>query len=57
MGQNKVSQGTQWGLMMWRNIEETKANQDCYNLHSYVEYLGVMKDPKIFGTEYDIIML
>jgi hypothetical protein len=43
--------------MMWRNIEETKANQDCYNLHSYVEYLGVMKDPKIFGTEYDIIML
>jgi hypothetical protein len=53
----QVSQGTQWGMMMWRNFEVTKANQDCYNLNSYVEYLEFMKDPKVFGTENDIIML
>jgi hypothetical protein len=55
--ETQVSQGTQWGMMMWRNFEVTKANQDCYNKNSYVEYLEFMKDPKVFGTEYDIIML
>jgi hypothetical protein len=53
----QVSQGTQWGMMMWRNFEVTKANRDCYNKNSYMEYLKFMKDPKVFGTEYDIIML
>ena len=55
--ETQVSQGTQWGMMMWRDFEVTKANQDCYNNNSYMEYLKFMKDPKVFGTEYDIIML
>jgi hypothetical protein len=47
----QISQGTLWGLMMWRKFEETKANQDCFNMHSYMEYLDFTKDPKIYRTE------
>jgi hypothetical protein len=42
---------------MWRNFEESKANKDCYNMHSYMEYFDFLKYPKIFRTEYDMIML
>jgi hypothetical protein len=55
--ETQVSQGTQWGMMMWRDFEVTKANRDCYNKNSYIEYLKFMKDPKVFGMEYDIIVL
>ena len=55
--QNQISQGTSWGISMWRNFENTKANKDCYNMHSYMQYLEHMKNLKVFGTEYDIIML
>jgi hypothetical protein len=55
--ETQLSQGTQWGMMMWRDFEVTKANRDCYNKNSYMEYLKFMKDPKVFGMEYDIIML
>jgi hypothetical protein len=30
------SQVTSWGLSIWRNFEEAKANKDCYNMHSYM---------------------
>jgi hypothetical protein len=53
----QISQDTPWGLKMWRKFEETKAYQDCYNMHSYMESLDFMKDPKNYGTEYDIILL
>ncbi len=39
---------------MWMNFDKTKANIDCYNKNSYLEF---MKTPTVFGTEYDIIML
>ena len=42
---------------MWMKFDETKANKDCYNKNSYMEYLEFTKTPTVFGTEYDIIML
>jgi hypothetical protein len=55
--QKQVSQGTSWGMSMWMKFDETKANIDCYNKNSYMEYLKFMKTPTVFGTKYDIIML
>jgi len=55
--QKQFSQGTSWGMSMWMKFDETKANIDCYNKNSYMEYLEFMKTPTVFGTEYDIIML
>jgi len=55
--QKQVSQGMSWGMSMWRRFDETKANIDCYNKNSYMEYLEFMKSPTVDGTEYDIIML
>jgi hypothetical protein len=55
--QKQVSQGTSWGMSMWRRFDESKANIDCYNKNSYMEYLEFMKSPTVYGTEYDIIML
>jgi hypothetical protein len=55
--QKQVSQGTSWGMSMWMKFGETKANIDCYNKKSYMEYLEFMKTPTVFGTKYDIIML
>jgi len=55
--QKQVSQGTSWGMSMWMKFDETKANIDCYNKKSYMEYLEFMKTPTVFGTKYDIIML
>jgi len=55
--QKQVSQGTSWGMSMWMKFDETKANIDCCNKNSYMEYLEFMKTPTVFGTEYDIIML
>jgi hypothetical protein len=55
--QKQVSQGTSWGMSMWMKFDEIKANIDCYNRNSYMEYLEFMKTPTVFGTEYDIIML
>jgi len=55
--QKQVSQGMSWGMSMWRRFDETKANIDCYNKNSYMEYLEFMKSPTVYGTEYDIIML
>ncbi len=42
---------------MWIKLDKTKANIDCYNKNSYMEYLEFMKSPTVYGTEYDIIML
>jgi hypothetical protein len=44
-------------MSMWRRFDKTKANIDCYNKNSYMEYLEFMKSPTVYGTEYDIIML
>jgi hypothetical protein len=55
--QKQVSQGTSWGMSMWRRFDETKENIDCYIKNSYMEYLEFMKSPTVFGTEYDIIIL
>ena len=55
--QKQVSQGTSWGMSMWRKFDKTKVNIDCYNKNSYMEYLEFMKTPTAFGTEYGIIML
>jgi len=41
---------------MWMKFDKTKANIDCYNKNSYMEYLEFMKTPTVFGTEYDIII-
>jgi hypothetical protein len=38
-------------------FDETKANIDCYNKNSYMEYLKFMKTFTVLGTEYDIIVL
>jgi len=37
--QKQVSQGTSWGMSMWRRFDETKANIDCYDKNFYMEYL------------------
>jgi len=55
--QKQISQGTSWGMSMWMKFDKTKADIDCYNKNSYMEYLDFMKTPTVFGTEYDIIML
>jgi hypothetical protein len=55
--QKQVSQGTSWGMSLWMKFDETKANIDCYNKNSSMDYLEFMKTPTVFGTEYDIIML
>jgi hypothetical protein len=55
--QKQVSQGMSWGISMWMKFDKTKANIDCYNKNSYMEYLAFIKTPTVFGTEYDIIML
>jgi hypothetical protein len=44
-------------MSMWMKFDETKANIDCHNKKSYMEYLEFMKTPAVFGPEYDIIML
>jgi hypothetical protein len=44
-------------MSMWMKFDETKANIDCYNKNSYMEYLKFMKTFTVLGTEYDIIML
>ncbi len=38
-------------------FDKTKANIDCYNKNSYMEYLKFMKTFPVLGTEYDIIVL
>jgi hypothetical protein len=38
-------------------FDETKANIDCYNKNSFMEYLEFMKTSTVLGTEYDIIVL
>ena len=38
-------------------FDESKANIDCYNKNSYMEYLKFMKTFTVLGTEYDIIVL
>ncbi len=37
--QLQVSQGTEWGINMWLKFDMTKANQDSYGKHSYLQYL------------------
>jgi hypothetical protein len=55
--QLQVSQGTEWGIFMWLKFDDTRANQDSYGKHSYLHYLEYMMDPKVYGTEYDLVML
>ena len=38
-------------------FDVTKANIDCYNKNSYMEYLKFMKTFTVLGTEYDIIVI
>jgi len=45
--QKQVSQGTSWGMSMWIKLDKTKANIDCYNQNSYMEYLDFMKTAKV----------
>jgi hypothetical protein len=42
---------------MWLKFDNTKANQDFYEKHSYLHYLEYMMDPKVYGTKYDLFML
>jgi hypothetical protein len=55
--QSQISEGTTWGKTMWTNFEITKANPDSYSKNSYSEYISFLMDPKVYGTEYDIVML
>jgi hypothetical protein len=55
--QIQVSKGTEWGKQMYKRFDETKGNPDTYGKNSYLDYLTFLTDPKIYGTEYDIIML
>jgi hypothetical protein len=54
---NKFHRVRLGGMSMWIKFEETKANIDCCNKNSCMEYLEFMKTPTVFGTEYDIIIL
>lgn len=42
---------------MLMKFETTKSNQDAYGKNSCMEYLESMMDARIYGTEYNIIML
>jgi hypothetical protein len=42
---------------MWTNFQKTKANQDSYGKNCYSEYLSFLLDPRVYGTEDDIVML
>jgi hypothetical protein len=53
----QTTQGTIWGKNMWKMFEERKGNSDNYGKSSYLEYLGLLENPTIYGTEYDIVML
>jgi hypothetical protein len=55
--QQQVSQGTEWGMYMWLKFDDTRANQDSYGELSYLHYLEYMMDPKVYGTDYDLVML
>jgi hypothetical protein len=42
---------------MMDKFEETKSNLDPYGKNKFFEYLDYMKDPTVYGTEYDILLL
>jgi len=52
-----VSVGTNWGITMWLRFDDRNGNPDNYGKTSFLDYLALMEDPKIYGTEYDIFML
>jgi hypothetical protein len=54
---NQTTQGTIWGKNMWKMFEGRKGNSDNYGKSSYLEYLGLLENLTIYGTEYDIVML
>jgi hypothetical protein len=53
----QITQGTIWGKNMWKMFKERKGNSDNYGKSSYLEYLGLLENLTIYGTEYDIVML
>ncbi len=53
----QTTQGTVWGKKMWKSFEERKGSSDNYGNMSYLEYLGLLENLTIYGTEYDIVML
>ncbi len=53
----QVTEGTSWGVKMWTRFDDRNGNIDNYGKTSFLDYLALMEDPKIYGTEYDIIML
>jgi len=42
---------------MYRHFEDSKVDVDCYGKQNYIQYLVFMKDPKVFGTEFDVVLL
>jgi len=54
---SQVSAGTNWGITMWLRFDDRNGNPDNYGKTSFLDYLALMEDPKIYGTEYDIFML
>jgi len=55
--QKEVEKGSPWGIEMYRRFEDSKVDVDCYGKQNYIQYLVFMKDPKVFGTEFDIVLL
>jgi len=56
MGTKRVEKGSPWGIEMYRR-EDSKVDVDCYGKQNYIQYLVFMKDPKVFGTEFDVVLL
>ena len=55
--QHQVLQMSQWGLNMCEQFEATKDNPDAYMKDSFMDYLEYLKNPTVYGTEYDIVVL
>ena len=53
----EIEKGSPWGREMYRNFEEHKVDQDCYGQQNYIQYLSYMRDPTVFGTELDVVLL
>jgi hypothetical protein len=56
-GQNQILYRTQWGFFMMDKFDSTTFYSDAYGKNSFFEYLNFMKDPTVYGTEYDVLLL
>jgi hypothetical protein len=48
---------TPWGFLTMDKSESTKSNVDAYGKNNFFEHLDYMKNPTVYGTEYDVILL